>query len=141
VDSPDRKNVYDGAVRLDAGGEAVVELPDYFETVNMDFRYQLTCVGGFAPVYVAQEISGNRFAIAGGRPGLKVCWQVTGVRRDPFAEANRIQVEVDKPPEAVGKYLHPEAYGLGEEYGIDYERHKRMQQALQKKDDQRTDPE
>jgi hypothetical protein len=141
VESPDMKNVYDGAVTLDAGGEAVVELPDYFETVNMDFRYQLTCVGGFAPVYVAQEISGNRFAIAGGRPGLKVCWQVTGVRRDPFAEANRIQVEVDKPPEAVGKYLHPEAYGLGEEYGIDYERHKRMQQALQKKDDQRTDPE
>ena len=62
----------------------------------MDYRYQLTCIGEFAPVYVAEEISGNRFKIAGGPEGQKVSWQVTGIRHDKFAEANRIQVEVDK---------------------------------------------
>jgi hypothetical protein len=28
---------------------------------------------------------------------MKVSWQVTGIRRDPWANANRIQVEEDKP--------------------------------------------
>jgi hypothetical protein len=141
VESPDMKNVYDGVAELDVNGEAVVELPDYFETVNKDFRYQLTCIGGFAPVYVAQEISGNRFSIAGGKPGMKISWQVTGIRKDPFADSNRIRVEVDKPPEERGRYLHPEAYGLGEEYGIHYDRHKRMEEKLQAKSDQRTERE
>jgi len=37
-------------------------------------------------------------------------------------------VEVDKPAKERGKYLDPEAYGLGEEYGIHYEEHKRMEE-------------
>ncbi|MGB2805008.1 MAG: hypothetical protein WBD64_08960 [Candidatus Zixiibacteriota bacterium] len=131
VESPDMMNVYNGNVILDATGEATIELPDYFEALNMDFRYQLTCIGGFAPVYIAQEISGNQFTIAGGKPGMKVSWQVTGIRHDKFAEANRIQVEVDKSADERGKYLHPQAYGLGEEYDIHYEMHKRMEEKLQ----------
>ncbi len=126
VESPDMMNVYNGNVLLDANGEAKVKLPDYFEALNRDFRYQLTCIGGFAPVYIAGEISSNQFTIAGGEAGMKVSWQVTGIRKDPFAQANRIQVEVDKPAKERGKYLHPEAYGLGEEYGIHYEQHKRV---------------
>ncbi len=62
----------------------------------MDFRYQLTCVGGYAPVYVAEEIQGNRFKIAGGKPGLKVSWQVSGVRHDTYARNHPLQVEVSK---------------------------------------------
>ena len=42
---------------------------------------------------------------------MKVSWQVTGVRKDPFANANRIPVEIDKPEDERGSYLHPEAYG------------------------------
>lgn len=133
VESPDMKNVYDGVVTLDVRGEAAVELPSYFETVNKDFRYQLTCIGGFAPVYVAEEIFGNQFAIAGGEPGMEVSWQVTGIRKDPVAELNRLQVEVDKPPEERGTYLSPEAYGLGEEYGIYHKRHQRVEGEPQEK--------
>jgi hypothetical protein len=124
VESPDMKNIYDGVVLLDANGEATVELPDYFEAVNKDFRYQLTAIGAPGPnLYIAHEISGNRFKIAGGQAGMKVSWLVTGIRSDPFAEASRIQVEVDKPAKERGKYLHPEAYGLSEEFGIHYEQH------------------
>jgi hypothetical protein len=130
VESPDMKNVYDGIATLDERGEAVVELPNYLDAVNKDFRYQLTCVGGFAPVYVAEEISGNRFKIAGGEPGIKVSWLVTGIRKDPVAELNRIQVEVDKEPADLGRYLSPEAYGLGEEYGIYRQRHERTKEEL-----------
>ncbi|MGB2804981.1 MAG: hypothetical protein WBD64_08820 [Candidatus Zixiibacteriota bacterium] len=133
VESPDMKNVYDGVVTLDARGEAAVELPDYFEAANKDFRYQLTCIGGFAPVYIAEEISGNQFKIAGGEPGMKVSWLVTGIRKDPVAEAKRIQVEVEKEPVDRGRYLSPEAYGLSEEYGIYHKRHERVEGKTQEK--------
>jgi hypothetical protein len=62
VESPDMKNVYDGIVILNARGEGWVELPDWFEALNRDFRYQLTAVGAAMPrLHVAQEIEGNRF--------------------------------------------------------------------------------
>ena len=96
VESPDMKNIYDGVLTLDENGEAAVTLPDWFEALNQDFRYQLTCIGSYAPVYVASEVSGNQFRIAGGRSGLKVSWQVTGIRHDSYANSHRIQVEVDK---------------------------------------------
>jgi len=121
VESPDMKNVYDGIALLDANGEATVVLPDYFDALNRDFRYQLTAIGSPGPnLFIAQEIADNRFIIAGGSPGRKVSWQITGIRRDAFAEANRIQVEVDKRPEERGKYLHPEAFGLGQSQGVDW---------------------
>ncbi len=122
VESPDMKNVYDGVATLDANGRAWVELPDYFEALNRDFRYQLTCIGGYAPVYIAEEISRNRFRIAGGKPGLKVSWQVTGTRQDAFAEKHRIQVEEEKPAAEQGFYLYPEAYGQPEEKGVAWAR-------------------
>jgi hypothetical protein len=102
VESPDMKNMYDGVLTLGEKGEAVVTLPDWFEALNQDFRYQLTCVGGYAPVYVASEVSGNQFRVAGGRPGLKVSWQVTGTRHDSYANSHRIQVEVEKQPNEKG---------------------------------------
>jgi len=110
VESPDMKNVYDGVAVLDADGVAVVVLPDWFEALNSDFRYQLTCIGGFAQIYIGEEIHQNRFTIAGGRPGLKVSWQVTGIRRDAYAQKHRIPVEEDKPAGERGSYLHPDAF-------------------------------
>ena len=112
VESPDMMDVYNGIVRLDAKGQAWVSLPDYFEALNRDFRYQLTSIGAPGPnLYVASEVAGNRFKIAGGKPGGKVSWQVTGIRHDPYADANRIPVTEDKPTAEQGHYLHPEAYG------------------------------
>ena len=114
VESPDMMNIYNGNVILDDQGEAVVELPDWFAALNQDFRYQLTCIGGFAQIYIAEEISSNRFKIAGGNPGMKVSWQITGIRKDAYAEAHRIPVEEDKKGEERGTYLHPEAFGADE---------------------------
>jgi hypothetical protein len=99
VESPDMLNIYDGVAVLDSHGKAIVRLPSYFEALNRDFRYQLTCIGSAAPVYIAREIHNNRFIIAGGRPGLRVSWQVTGVRHDAYANEHRIVVEEDKKTE------------------------------------------
>jgi len=120
VESPDMKNIYDGVAALDENGEAVVTLPDWFEALNRDFRYQLTSIGAFASVYIAEEIQNNRFKIAGGKPGIKVSWQITGIRQDAFANAHRIQVEVEKAPADHGHYLHPELFGAPETARIGY---------------------
>ena len=130
VESPDSMNIYDGRVGLDNNGEAWVELPDWFQALNKDFCYQLTCIGNYAPVYIAEEISDNRFKIAGGKLGMKVSWQVTGVRRDPYALAHPINVEEEKPPEERGYYLHPEVYGQPEEKGIEWARNPEPMQKI-----------
>jgi hypothetical protein len=128
VESPDMMNVYNGNITLDANGEAVVELPEYFEVLNKDFRYQLTAIGGPAPnLHIAERIYENRFIIAGGEPFMEVSWQVTGVRQDKWAEANRVQVEVDKPDHERGLYIHPEAFGYGREMFINYEQEHGME--------------
>lgn len=119
VESPERKNIYDGVIVLDDEGKAVVEMPGYFEALNMEFRYQLTCIGGYSQVYVESEIENGTFVIAGGTPGLKVSWQVTGVRKDPYALENPIIVEEEKNPSERGLYIHPGLYGQPVEKAID----------------------
>ena len=123
VESPDMMNIYNGNATLDADGEAVIEMPEWFGALNRDFRYQLTCIGGFAPVYVAEELSRNHFKIGGGKPGMRISWQITGVRQDAWANAHRIPVEEEKPAAERGTYLHPELYGASEEDALVWRRH------------------
>jgi hypothetical protein len=119
VESSEMKNIYDGTVELDAKGEATIVLPDWFEAFNKDFRYQLTCIGGYANVYISEKINNNQFKISGGSAGLEVSWQVTGVRKDAFSLHNPINIEEEKAVEHRGKYLHPEAFGKTREDMID----------------------
>ncbi len=136
VESPDMKNIYDGIAALDANGEATVELPAWFEPLNQDFRYQLTPIGAPGPsLYVAEEITQNRFKIAGGTPGAKVSWQVTGTRHDVYADAHRIQVEEDKPEAERGYYLHPELYNQPPEKSIDWARHPELMQRIKEREE------
>ena len=119
VESPDMMNIYNGVVTLDAKGQAWITMADYFEALNMDFRYQLTAMGRPAPyLYVSKEMAGNRFKISGGPAHGKVSWQVTGIRHDAYADAHRIQVEVEKPAAEQGTYLHPELFGKDASKGL-----------------------
>jgi hypothetical protein len=137
VESPDMKNVYDGVVTLDKRGEAEIDLPDWFAVLNKDYRYQLTSIGSPGPnLFVEKEISESitdhidtvnsnnchrnqsSFKIAGGTSGMKVSWQVTGIRKDPWANAHRVQVEEDKPDKERGYYLYPELYSQPIDMGI-----------------------
>ena len=137
VESPDMKNIYDGIVVIDSNGEAKIDFPDWFGALNKEFRYQLTAVGAPGPnLHIAEEISdtatdssnsssnptinNSRFRIAGGTSGMKVSWQVTGIRRDPWANANRIQVEEKKPDKEQGYYIYPDLYGKPEENGLNH---------------------
>lgn len=119
VESPDMLNVYSGTVTVDSRGAASITMPDWFEALNRDLRYQLTPIGAPMPdLHVGRELADRTFAIAGAAPNARVSWQLTGIRRDAWAEANRIQVEVDKPDAERGRYLHPAAHGQAPSRGI-----------------------
>ncbi len=120
VESPDMMNIYNGNVVTDGLGYATVTLPDWFEALNKDFRYQLTVIGDFAQAIIAQEVNGSQFMIRTDKPNIKVSWQVTGIRHDAYAKKNRIPVEEMKSQAEKGKYLHPEAFGLQESQGINF---------------------
>jgi hypothetical protein len=131
VESPDMMNIYNGNIALDKNGEAWVELPVWFESLNNDFRYQLTAIGAPGPnLYISQKIVQNRFKIAGGSAGMEVSWQVTGVRHDPFAETHRIVVEVEKTGQERGKYLYAREYGMPENMAVDYEEIQKLEEEM-----------
>lgn len=122
IESPEVINLYRGTVELDANGEAVVAMPDYFDEININFSYQLTAIGAQMPgLYIAEEINAsNKFKISGGLQGKKVSWTVMAERNDewvktyPFSKA----VELDKKPHEKGKYLRPELYMQSSEKAI-----------------------
>ena len=111
VESPDMMNIYNGNIVTDGSGNATVTMPDYFDSLNRDFRYQLTVIGQFAQAIVASEMFDRTFTIKTDKPNVKVSWMVTGIRQDAWANANRIPVEEDKPDNEKGHYTHPELFG------------------------------
>ena len=111
-------NLYTGNAILGSDGSSTVSLPNWFTALNEDFRYQLTPIGGFAQLYIAEEISGNQFRIAGGRQGMKVSWQVTGVRHDGYARKHPLVVESEKQGQEVGRFQNPEAFDQPAEMSI-----------------------
>ena len=109
VESPDMMNIYNGNVVTGADGYATVELPGYFESLNIEFRYQLTVIGKFAQAIVKEKISNQKFVIQTDQPGVEVSWQVTGIRNDTYARDNRVQVEVDKADQRGTRLYTPDA--------------------------------
>ena len=118
-EGPEPINEYSGNVNLGADGSAWVQLPDYFEMINIDFRYTLTAIGSPAPgLYIASEVQDNAFRIAGGQAGLKVSWEVKGRRNDPYARAYAAPVVVEKKDIEVGRYLQPQLFGKPASMGM-----------------------
>ena len=130
VESSEMKNIYDGVVTTDARGNATVHLPTWFESLNGDFRYQLTVIGQFAQAIVAREIQNHEFAIKTNLPNVKVSWQVTGVRHDAWAQAHPLVVEEQKQQNARGFFIHPELYRAPKERGVEYALHPETMQRL-----------
>jgi hypothetical protein len=127
VESSEMKNIYDGVAHLDDKGEGTVALPKWFEELNKDFRYQLTPLGAAAPqLHVSEEIAKGRFRIAGGAPKQRVSWQVTGIRKDRWAQAHSQAVEEEKGGGERGYYLHPELFGQHADRSVMASRHPKL---------------
>jgi hypothetical protein len=133
VESSELMNIYTGNVITDAQGEATVSMPEWFEGLNTDFRYQLTVVGQFAQAIVSHEIESHQFQIKTSAPNVKVSWQVTGVRQDAFAKAHPLVVEQAKEDRLKGFYIHPELYGASDEKQIESARHPQMMKQMKER--------
>jgi hypothetical protein len=134
IESSEVLNLYSGNIILGQDGEAVVTLPNWFGALNRDFRYQLTAIG--APgqgLYIGEEINKNQFRIAGGARGMKVSWQVTGVRSDARLLQHPFKAEQEKPERARGTYLAPEAFGQPEEKGSEWSRYPDLMEERKKR--------
>ena len=135
VESSEMMNIYSGNVVTDELGLATIQLPDWFEAENSDFRYQLTVLGQFAQAIVKNKIANKSFTIMTNSAHVEVSWLVTGVRQDAYAKANPLVVEQDKPANERGFYSHPELYGQPEEKQVEWGRRpqqmKRMKAMLE----------
>jgi hypothetical protein len=120
TEAPEPLNAYSGNVTTDAHGYAIVQLPPYFESINRDFRYQLTVIGQFAQAIVAEKIRNNRFVIRTDKPNVEVSWRVEALRNDRYVQRYGFQTEQEKEDEIKGKYLYPELYGQPKERAIHY---------------------
>jgi hypothetical protein len=118
IESNEVLNQYSGNVTTDASGLATVTLPNYFETLNKDFRYQLTAIGSFSQVIIKKKISKNQFIIQSKQPKVEVSWQITGVRNDRNMQYKPFVAESEKEEGEKGTYLSPEAYGIAKKTDV-----------------------
>ncbi len=114
-------NFYSGNITTDASGKATVTLPDYFEAINKDFRYQLTVIGSFAQAIINKEVSNNKFEIATNIPNVKVSWEVKGVRNDARMQMYPFTAVQDKTAAQKGKYIDPVSHHQPASKGVSYD--------------------
>lgn len=117
-ESNEALNIYSGNVTTNANGEAVVQLPEYFDAINKDARYNLTAIGSFADVIVLEKVQNNQFKIKSSEPNVEVSWMVMAVRNDAYMQKYPFRAVADKAPQHKGKYLAPELYNQPQEKSI-----------------------
>ena len=69
---------------------------------------------------------------------VEVSWQVTGIRKGAYANKRRIPIEVDKPQEERGTYLHPESFNPPEGKSVLTVRYPQMIQQIKEMQDAAT---
>ena len=122
IESNEVLNSYSGNATTNSSGKITVTLPEYFEAINKDFRYQLTVVGGsFAQAIISKEVNNNQFEIASNQPNIKVSWEVKGVRNDKRMQQNPFTAVAEKAAKDKGKYIDTKAWGVSETKGIGYD--------------------
>jgi len=133
-------NIYTGNVVTDELGLATITLPDWFESLNTDFRYQLTVVGQFAQAIVKDKIANKRFTIMTNVSHVEVSWLITAVRHDAYAQANPLIVEQEKPAREKGFYIHPDLYGQPQEKQTLWATHPSMMEKRKAQQENRLNP-
>lgn len=121
IESNERMNLYRGQIVTDAKGFATINVPDWFSALNENIQAQLTVVDDSEEFIIAKVVRQNpdgSFRIRTSQAGIQVNWMLSGVRKDPTSNHRPMQVERMKSGYEKGKYLDPEAYGLGPEHSM-----------------------
>ncbi|MEM9544722.1 MAG: hypothetical protein AAGA77_02050 [Bacteroidota bacterium] len=106
IEAPVPLNMYRGNVTTDKNGFAIVQMPVYFQALNIEYAYQLTVIGTFAQAIVDKEMRDNKFTIRTSEPNVKVSWQVTGQRNDRYLQDNPYETVREKTGRDKGRLLY-----------------------------------
>lgn len=121
IESNEVLNIYRGTATFDANGNAKIDLPTYFNSINRNVSYQLTPIGAYMPLYIKEKVTeNNQFMVSGGVSGKEVSWTVYAERNDLYMQKNPHQrtVELNKRDHEKGHYLIPSLYGAGQDKAI-----------------------
>ncbi len=116
-------NIYNGEITTDSKGFAMVQLPDYYASINKNAKIQLTVIDeseDFVMVKVVKRVQNGQFQIRTSKPNVEVFWEVKAERNDAWVQAHPPKVEYAKEGLERGKYQHPELYGMPKQMGMDY---------------------
>ncbi len=122
MEAPKPWNLYRGSITTDTTGNAWVELPEYYSSINIEPTIHLTVRDDsedFVLAKVVGEVKNNRFRIKTNKPGVMVSWLLIADRNDPWVQAHPTKVEYDKPRDERGKLQAPEAYGYPKGMAVD----------------------
>jgi hypothetical protein len=126
VESPENLLIYRGTVKLDPHGEAVVEMPEYFEALTKENEASVHLTPEGKPFLTGYRWQADHTAFtAYGDPNREVAWMVMADRDDPVIHQLARPVEEEKGPDNKvcdrGQLLYPEAYGYPETMGKGHE--------------------
>lgn len=96
LEGPEYGVIYRGKATLE-NGEAVIELPDYFEALTKEENrtVQLTCIGDRAELYVDGDVKDGKFIVRGDKD-VSFYWQVQADRDDEYVRENPFVLEESK---------------------------------------------
>ncbi|MFA5032466.1 MAG: hypothetical protein WC614_05540 [bacterium] len=124
VESPENLCLYKGKVKLNANGEATVEMPNYFAALTKENEAIVTLTPIGKPFQVGYEWqSGNTKFTVYGEANKEISYTVLADRDDPVIKELRKPVEEYKGKDKTcekGELLYPRAYSYSETLGKDY---------------------
>lgn len=135
IESDEPVLIYRGMEEFDADGKVTVALKDYVKAININYTYNLTPVGKYMPIFIEEEVNENGvFVIAGGEPGASVSWTLYGQRHDAYLQKypEKLNVEIDKPADKVGKYIDPRAHNQPMSSGYNADKYAKFEELNQK---------
>ncbi|HMS57135.1 MAG TPA: hypothetical protein PKA27_17260 [Fimbriimonadaceae bacterium] len=121
AEGPEPLNVYQGPVRTDERGFATVELPDYYESINIEPTVQLTVVDDgeeFVLAKVVNRPKNGSFVIRTNHLAVRSTGESKRKGMIVGCNSTELRVEIDKSDNEKGKYQRPELYGLPAERSI-----------------------
>jgi hypothetical protein len=122
VESPENLLIYRGRVMLDSNGEAVVQMPDYFEALAKEDEATVSLTSVGRPFLTGYEWRSDlRSFTVYGEPHREVAWMALADRDDPVIHEIGGPVEEWKGPDNKlcdrGELLYPIAYGYPKSMG------------------------
>ena len=122
IESDEALLIYRGQAELDNQGRAMVQLKDYQNAIIKNVTYNLTAIGSPTVFYVDRELDQQgQFIIAGNNPGATVNWTIYAQRDDAYFKTypSKQIIEIEKPDDYKGTYIHPVAHGKSMEHAMD----------------------